>query len=88
VDLARIALAPIKERSGHEVVSHPSIAHLRDGQFRIVERTVSGDAPKDFLRIYEHGRGHKARIASWPQYIAKVGHKWYPNESITEQLLT
>jgi hypothetical protein len=25
---------------------------------------------------------------SWPAYIAKVGHKWYPAESVTEQLMT
>src|SRR5205085_5164216 len=49
---------------------------------------VSGDAPKDFLLIYNHGRKNKARMHEWPAYIAKVGHKLYPNESITEHLLT
>jgi hypothetical protein len=28
------------------------------------------------------------RRSKWPGYIAKVGSKWYPIESITEQLLT
>ncbi len=27
-------------------------------------------------------------MSDWPAYIAKVGHKFYPNESITEHFLT
>ena len=49
---------------------------------------MTGEAPKDFLHVYEYGRGRKSRPKSWPAYIAKVGQKYYPNESITEQLLT
>lgn len=48
---------------------------------------MSGDAPKDFVRIYEHGHGRKANSHMWPMYIAKVGHKHYPMESVTEHLL-
>jgi hypothetical protein len=86
--LKRVRVSPIRARTGHEVVAHPTIEHLRDGKFRIINRTVAGDAPKDFFQIYEHGVAHRAALASWPKYIAKVGHKWYPNESITEHLLT
>lgn len=49
---------------------------------------IVGEAPKDFLRIYEYGAVNKSRLGEWPGYIAKVGQKWYPNESITEHLLT
>jgi len=49
---------------------------------------VAGDAPKDYIRIYEYGSGRRANKHSWPAHIAKVGHKYYPNESITEHLLT
>jgi hypothetical protein len=51
---------------------------------------MTGDAPKDFLGVYEYvAPGCKrGRQKSWPRYIAKVGHKWYPNESITEHLIT
>lgn len=49
---------------------------------------MAGDAPKDFIRVYEYGRGKRCNPGKWPAFIAKVGHKWYPNESITEQLLT
>lgn len=54
------------------------------------EKTVSGDAPKQLLHIYKHSKNntfHKINQKSWPLYIAKTGHKWYPNESITEYLL-
>ena len=87
-DLKSVRPAEIKKRSGFEVVSHPTIGHLRAGFFCKVNASVSGDAPKDFLRVYVYGRGRKAQPGSWPAYIAKVGQKYYPNESITEQLLS
>lgn len=52
--------------------------------------TVSGDAPKGFVRLYEHesdGRVRRNNPATWPLYIAKTGQKWYPIESVTEHLL-
>ncbi len=61
---------------------------IREGYYTVESKTVSGNAPKDFIRIYEYGKGRKSKPSNWPAYIAKVGHKWYPNESITEQLMT
>jgi HipA-like C-terminal domain len=49
--------------------------------------SVGGDAPKNFIRVYEYGSAKRDDPASWLKYIAKTGHKWYPNESITELLL-
>ena len=49
--------------------------------------TITGDAPKDFIRYYKYGIGKKGNINNWPLYIAKLGHKHYPVESITEFLL-
>ncbi len=86
--LKSVLRAEIKMRSGFEVISHPTIEHLREGYFCKIDFSVSGDAPKDFIAVYMHGRGRKAQMSSWPTYIAKVGHKYYPNESITEHLLT
>jgi hypothetical protein len=37
--------------------------------------------------VYEYKTGRKSNPRSWPLYIAKTGHKWYPIESITEFLL-
>jgi len=87
-DTQALVIAPILNRSGFDVTSHPTITSLRSGFFRRIEAAIVGDAPKDFLRIYEYGKAHKANAADWPAYIAKVGQKWYPNESITEHLLT
>lgn len=65
------------------------VPYLRNGQV-IVEKdlNMSGDAPKLFIREYQYGEALKRNPKKWPAYIAKVGHKWYPNESITEQLFT
>lgn len=52
--------------------------------------TLSGDAPKEFVRVYHYEVGQtwtKANAHNWPEYIAKTGHKWYPNESITEYMM-
>ncbi|MEL7245430.1 MAG: HipA domain-containing protein [Cyanobacteria bacterium J06573_2] len=49
---------------------------------------VTGDAPKDIIRYYEYGESKKRKTKSWPIYIAKLGHKYYPLESITEQLIS
>lgn len=84
-------------RSGIENYSHNSriskqgvgIIKLRDCIW-IKDVTLTGDAPKGFVRIYEYQHGSKVRRnnpATWPLYIAKTGHKWYPIESITEHLL-
>ena len=65
------------------------VPYLRDG-FVYVEKNqpLTGDAPKLFIREYEYGVAPKKSPKKWPAYIAKVGHKWYPVESIMEQLLT
>jgi HipA-like C-terminal domain len=79
---------------------HTLFNGLTDGEF-YVDATVSiqGDAPKSFIRIREHTDGRRSgkrsrrrrltwRKSRWPAYIAKVGSKWYPVESITEHLIT
>jgi len=65
------------------------VPYLREG-FVYVEKNqpLTGDAPKLFIREYEYGTAPKSKPHKWPAYIAKVGHKWYPVESIMEQLLT
>ncbi len=54
----------------------------------IKDISVTGDAPKDIIRYYEYGKALKKNNKKWPIYIAKLGHKYYPMESITEQLIT
>ncbi len=79
---------PVINRSGLEVCHPSGLPSLRAGNFRVVDAAVAGDAPKDFVRIYRYGEGRRSQPRSWPAWIAKVGHKYYPNESITEHLLT
>jgi len=54
----------------------------------IKDVSVTGDAPKDIIRLYEYGHSRKRKHKKWPIYIAKLGHKYYPLESITEQLIS
>lgn len=49
---------------------------------------LPGDAPKEKIMIYEPGRSKVVNAKTWTPYICKVGHKWYPSESITEHLIT
>jgi hypothetical protein len=51
--------------------------------------SIHGDAPKCFLLVkgYQPGISMR-RTRNWSRYISKVGSKWYPVESITEQLIT
>jgi hypothetical protein len=50
--------------------------------------TIPGDAPKDFVSDREYRQGHRSRRRPFVQYIAKVGSKFYPLESIVEDYLT
>jgi len=56
--------------------------------FIVTDIAITGDAPKDFIRFYEYGYGHKKNTKNWQLYLAKLGHKHYPVESITEFLLS
>jgi hypothetical protein len=61
---------------------------LKKNNFTINNDSVGGDAPKNVINVYEFAKVKKSKPSNWTKYIAKIGHKWYPNESITEQLLT
>lgn len=76
-------------RSGFEIVIDRELPPLRRGYYYAeANQVIAGEAPKDFIRAYHYGRADRSKPRKWPAYIAKVGHKWYPNESITEHLLT
>ena len=75
--------------SGFEISNHGVLPPLRKGYYyNVAGQAIAGDAPKDFIRAYTYGTANRSNPRKWPAYIAKVGHKWYPNESITEHLLT
>jgi hypothetical protein len=77
------------EKSSGMRINHPGkILCVKKHQYFIVDGyTITGDAPKEFIRVYEYGMARKSSPNKWPLYIAKTGHKWYPVESITEYLL-
>nr|MBC7614268.1 HipA domain-containing protein [Pseudopedobacter sp.] len=84
---AKLITYKIENRNGFS----PSVKCFdlaKSHQVIALNETVGGDAPKDLIRLYTYGEGKKDKPKSWKKYIAKIGHKWYPNESITEHLLT
>ncbi len=75
----------------HKTGTNPTqgvIKPMRKKYYKVLTESVGGDAPKDVIRFYQYGKGRIANPKSWPKYIAKIGHKWYPNESITEHFFT
>lgn len=72
----------LKPKSGHNLCT------LKKHSYHIVNGySITGDAPKKFIRVYRYGTGRKSSPKTWSLYIAKTGHKWYPIESVTEYLL-
>ena len=79
----------IKHRSDYQKEWRRLIPSLRKYELEPVNfLSISGDAPKDFITDSEYRPGHRSRRQRRESYIAKVGSKFYPNESITEQLNT
>jgi hypothetical protein len=81
--------APIKDYTdGSRHCFGNDIEILKKHQYLVKPYKISGDAPKDFISVYEYKRCRKNSPQKWINYIAKVGHKRYPSESLTEHLLT
>ena len=74
--------------SGYSINIHRYIPLIkRRNYFIIRDKSVGGDAPKEFIKRYEYRAPYNLKKRNWTPYIAKFGHKWYPNESITEHLI-
>ncbi|MFM9949317.1 MAG: hypothetical protein ACKV1O_15375 [Saprospiraceae bacterium] len=83
-----LKFVPYENHSGFDPDLRAHVPILPKRHTLILDEAISGEAPKDFIRVYEYGRTHrKNRPITWTPYIAKVARKWYPNESITEHLL-
>lgn len=74
--------------TGFKIRRFGQIPTIKKHQYLILDQPITGEAPKNFIKHYEYGIGRKINPLSWDSFIAKTGDKWYPNESITEQLLT
>ncbi|PSR12037.1 MAG: hypothetical protein DA408_07685 [Bacteroidetes bacterium] len=79
----------IKNYSGGIALNkiHGCVKCLRKRHYQVLTNVVGGDAPKDFIKIWEYERNKRTRKKVCRKYIAKVGHKWYPLEGISEYLL-
>lgn len=84
----KATVAPIKNYSWAKKSSFQGLRVLKSHQYYVWQPFASGDAPKDLLKVYEYGVCRKANPKCWTPYIAKIGHKWYPIESIMEHMLT
>jgi HipA-like C-terminal domain len=82
-----VKAATVRKLSGKGPSLYRFVPALKKRNYRTSSITISGEAPKDFICVYEYGICRRDRPRTWTQYIAKVGHKWYPVESITEQLM-
>ncbi|WP_353168330.1 HipA domain-containing protein [Flavobacterium sp.] len=85
--MAKLIKYKIVNQSGLKLQPR-DIPVLKKNNYTTNNDSVGGDAPKNVINVYEYGKVKKAKPSKWTKYIAKIGHKWYPNESITEQLLT
>lgn len=90
-----------KKKSENQLIQYPfenysgislggnAVPFIKRNNYKVLDITVGGDAPKDVIKMYVYdGEVRKKSVKSWHIYIAKIGHKWYPNESVTEQLIT
>lgn len=89
----RIHSEYIKYYSDYQLNWNRLIEPLKRGHYTYTSAsflTIHGDAPKNFIRQYEYkpGEWRRTHPERWPGFIAKVGSKWYPIESITEHLIT
>jgi hypothetical protein len=88
----RVRTEPITDYADLQLRWDLNIESLRRGRylaFDAASLSIHGDAPKCFVKIQQHTPGQPGtRVRDWVSYIAKVGNKFYPTESITEHLIT
>ncbi len=70
-----------------KLLNQNHISILKNEHYYIKDIALDGDAPKQFIFVYEYGKNSKVRknkLTTWVPYIAKTAEKWYPHESIIE----
>ncbi|WP_286732638.1 MULTISPECIES: HipA domain-containing protein [Sphingobacterium] len=78
------------EHSSHysgKLINFHKIEVLKEKSYKIEDIPLDGDAPKQFICVYEYKNGRKKCKGNrkvWVSYIAKTAEKWYPHESIIE----
>jgi len=77
----------VENYSGVHLNLQKCVPQMKNAYWVELDFSVGGDAPKSFIALYEYKRDSSVRknnIRTWPKFIAKVGHKWYPLESVNE----
>lgn len=77
----------VEKFSGFQIKPGNHIDVIKKNNYFVLNKSVGGDAPKEFIKVYEFGKVRKRNKKKWIGYIAKTGQKWYPAESVTEYLL-
>ncbi|MBP2614909.1 HipA domain-containing protein [Chryseobacterium jejuense] len=70
-----------------EIFNLNKIQILKNKNYYIRDIPLDGDAPKQFIFMYEYIKNSKLKkkkLETWTPYIAKTAEKWYPHESIIE----
>ena len=87
--MGKMNIEPIINYSGEYKNILRNIELIKRNEYIVCEEfNITGNAPKQFIKLHDPGFGYKINKQNWKLYIAKVGHKYYPNESVTEHLLT
>ncbi len=63
---------------------------LKESHYYVKNYDLDGDAPKEFIRVYEYKKNSGIRknyLKTWTPYIAKSAEKWYPHESVIEYVI-
>ena len=72
------------------ILNEQRIPWLKETHYLVEDYDLDGDAPKQFIRVYQYirdGSVRKNKPKTWIPYIAKTGAKWYPHESVIEYLI-
>jgi len=83
----RLAKVPCLKTERSTSPTSAVLRELKRGDYFIEHGySITGDAPKDFCRVFMEKECRKTNHKNWPLFIAKTGHKHYPVESIIEYL--
>ena len=86
----RIRKEHFERHSGCDDSWYSRIPYIKREHYQLEKDIyLGGDQPKVFAKIYQYGPNvRKSKQATWPLYLAKFARKFYPVESITEQVFT
>jgi len=78
------------ENCSGKIFNETKIKVLKNTNFRVLDLPLDGDAPKQFIYVYEYSKKSnvkKQNKNTWIPYIAKTAEKWYPHESVVEYMI-